>query len=128
MKKLVIGAAFALGVFAATSAHAQTTNPDPATALPQTSQSTQDAYIQQRDQRRLSDQSVADSKRALREQESQTRTMKAQMRAQRQQAKQQKEQLRMERQNAKAAHQQESAAKAQMRAQRKAEKEARKTM
>ena len=128
MKKLVIGAAFALGVFAVSSAHAQTTTPDPAQAIPQTAQSTQDTYNQQRNQRKMADQSVSDSKRALREQESQTRNMKAQMRTQRQQAKQQKEQLRMERMNAKAAHQQESAAKEQMRAQRKAEKEARKAM
>lgn len=128
MKSLVIMAAFGLASLAATSAHAQTTTNDPAVATPQTVQSTQATYDQQRDQRKMADQSVADNKRALREQESQTRTLKAQMRAQRQQAKQQKEQLKMERENAKAARTQEKAAKEQMKMQKQAEKDARKGM
>lgn len=127
MKSLVILAAFALASFAATSAHAQTTT-DPPLATPQTVQATQATYDQQRDQRKLADQTVADNKRALKAQQSQARDLKHQMKAQRQQAKQQKEQLKMERQNAKVAREQEKAAKSQMKAQKEAEKAARKGM
>lgn len=128
MKSLVILAAFGLASFAATSAHAQTTTTDPALATPQTVQSTQATYDQQRDQRKMADQTVADNKRAIKEQQSQARDLKHHMKAQRQQAKQQKEQLRMERQNAKVAREQEKAAKAQMKAQKEVEKAARKGM
>ncbi len=126
MKKLIFGAFLALGTLAATSAHAQTTTNDPATAAPQTSQSTQAAYDQQRQRRKMADQSVADNERAIKEQQNRTRDLENQLKAQRQQAKQQKEQLKMERQNAKAQRQQEDAAREQMKMQRRAEKEARK--
>jgi len=128
MKKLFFGAAFALSALAVSSAHAQTTTPDPAVAAPQTVQSTQATYDQQREQRKMADQTVADNKRALREQENQSRDLKNQLKAQRLQAKQQNAQLKIERQNAKVARQQESAAKEQMKMQKRAEKEARKTM
>ncbi|QKG58070.1 hypothetical protein GKZ68_16440 [Hymenobacter sp. BRD128] len=128
MKSLVILAAFGLASFATTSAHAQTTTTDPAVATPQTVQSTQATYDQQRDQRRMADQSVAENRRALRAQQSQARDLKHQMKAQRQQAKQQKEQLKMERQNAKAARTQEKAAKSQMKMEKQAAKDARKGM
>lgn len=126
MKKLFFGAALALSALVASSAHAQTTTNDPALAAPQTVQSTQATYDQQREQRKMADQSVADNKRVLKEQESQARDLKHQMKAQRQQAKQQKEQLKMQRQQAKAARTQEDAAKEQMKMQKRAEKEARK--
>ena len=126
MKNVFFGALFALGALVATSAHAQTTTPDPALATPQTVQSTQATYDQQRTQRKAADQSVADNRRMLKQQQSQTRDLKSQMKQQREQAKQQKEQLKMQRQNAKVASEQEKAAKSQMKAEKQAEKAARK--
>jgi TolA-binding protein len=123
MKKLFVGAAFALSALVATSAHAQTTTPDPAVATPQ---STQDTYNQQRDQRKAADQTVSDNRRQLKQEQSQTRELKSQMKQQREQAKQQNEQLKMARQQSKVAKQQEKAAKSQMRAEKAAAKAARK--
>ncbi|TDN36128.1 hypothetical protein E4631_07570 [Hymenobacter sp. UV11] len=126
MKKLFIGATFALGALVATSAHAQTTTSDPVPATPQTVQDARSTYDQQRDQRKAADQSVADNRRQLKSQKSQTRELKSQMKQQREQAKQQNEQLKMARQQSKAAKQQEKAAKTQMKAEKEAEKAARK--
>ena len=76
---------------AATTAHAQTTTtPDPAAATPQTAQDAKTTYGQQRDERKAADQSVADSRRELKQQQSQTRELKSQLKQQREQAKQQK--------------------------------------
>jgi len=126
MKHLVVLAAFAVASLAATSAHAQTTTPDPAPATPQTVQDARSTYDQQHDQRKLADQSVAENRRQLKAQRSQTRELKSQMKQQREQAKQQNEQLKMARQQSKAAKQQEKAAKSQMKAEKESERAARK--
>jgi hypothetical protein len=126
MKYFFALAALAAVSLAATSAHAQTTTPDPALATPQTAQNARSTYDQQRDQRKLADQSVADNRRQLKQQQSQTRELKSQMKQQREQAKQQNEQLKMARQQSKAAKQQERAAKSQMKAEKQAERAARK--
>ena len=126
MKKIFVLAAFAVTSLAATSAHAQTTTPDPTPATPQTVQDAKSTYDQQRDQRKLADQTVADNRRQLKQEKSQTRELKSRMKQQREQAKQQNEQVKMARQQAKASKQQEKAAKMQMKAEKQAEKVARK--
>ncbi len=126
MKKLFIGAVFALSAVGATTVHAQTTTPDPAPATPQTVQDARSTYDQQRNERKTADQSVADNRRMLKSQKSQTRELKSQMKQQREQAKQQNEQLKMAKQQSKAAKQQEKAAKMQMKAEKASEKAARK--